>query len=176
MSLNEVPRNLFLPILVAVMVFLLTLWARTIIIGTMNLYERLTVIKDFFSITYVRNPGAAFGIFSKLDPSYRVPGLLGISFVALVLIIYFLIKSRRSHWTIRLGLSLLAGGAMGNFYERLIYGAVVDYLDFYLGNYHWPAFNLADVSISSGIGFILLFMVVLRARDENMKERRGQAS
>jgi len=131
----------------------------------MNLHETLTVIRGFFSITHIRNPGAAFGMFSGLDPSYRLPLLLGTSFIALLVIGYLLFKSKRDHWTVKLGLSLLAGGALGNLSERLIYGEVVDYLDFYLGSYHWPAFNIADVSISSGVGSILLSTIVSRRGD-----------
>ncbi len=136
-------------------------WVRTIIVDTVDLYETFPIVKGFFSITYVRNPGAAFGIFTKLDPSYRTPFLLAVSSLAILVIVYLLIRNRAEHWVMRLALSLLVGGAIANFYERLIFGEVVDYLDFYLGNYHWPAFNIADVCISSGLGFFLLFTVVL---------------
>jgi signal peptidase II len=159
----KVLRVLLLPFLIILSVFFFHWWVRATINQTIDLHESLTVIKSFFSVTHIRNPGAAFGIFSKLDSSFRLPLLLGTSFVALLLIGYVLIKSRRDHWTIKVGLSLLAGGALGNLCERLIYGEVLDYLDFYLGNYHWPAFNVADVSISTGIGFILLFIIVLKS-------------
>lgn len=152
----KVKRIQLLPILIILSVFFFHWWARTTISQTVNLHETLTVISGFFSITHIRNPGAAFGIFSNLDSSFRLPLLLGTSFVALLLIGYLIIKGRRNHWTIKVGLSLLAGGALGNLCERLIYGEVVDYLDFYLGSYHWPAFNLADVFICFGIGFFIL--------------------
>ena len=157
-------RTLLIPILIIIGVFLISWWARTTIDQTMDLLSRLTVIEGFFSITHVHNPGAAFGIFSKLDPSYRFPLLLCISFIALLFIGYLLIKNSEGDWAIKLGLSLLAGGALGNLYERIIYGEVVDYFDFYLGNYHWPAFNMADVFISTGIGFILLYTFFERGR------------
>ena len=160
----KVKRIPLLSILIILSVFFVHWWARATINQTIDLHESLTVIKGFFSTTHIRNPGAAFGIFSKLNPSFRLPLLLGASFVALLLIGYFIIKGRRDHWTIKVGLSLLAGGALGNFCERLIYGEVVDYLDFYLGSYHWPAFNMADVSISTGVGFILFFTIILEGR------------
>lgn len=163
-TLLKVRRIPLLQILITIIVFFANWWARTTIVQTMSLYERIDVIENFFSITHIRNPGAAFGIFSKLDPSYRLPLLLCITFVALIFIGYLLIKSRQDHRTMRVGLSLVAGGAIGNFYERLIYGEVVDYLDFYLGNYHWPAFNMADVFISTGIGFIFLYTFFKRGR------------
>lgn len=154
-------QRLLLPVLIIGMVFFFGWWVRETIIETLSLYERIILIKGFFSITYVRNPGVAFGLFSEWNAAYRLPFLLGVTFIALSLIGYLLIKSRRDHWMMRLGLSLLAGGALGNFYERLIYGEVVDYLDFYYRNYHWPSFNMADVSISSGIGFILLHHIFI---------------
>jgi signal peptidase II len=144
------------------MVFSFSWWVREAIIETLSLYERINLIKGFFSITYVRNPGVAFGLFSEWNASFRLPFLLGISFAALLFIGYLLIKSSQDHWMIRVGLSLLAAGAMGNFFERLIYGEVVDYLDFYLRNYHWPTFNTADVSICTGIGLYLFCYYILR--------------
>lgn len=125
-------KDLALPITITIMVFIVTLWARKIIVETINLHDTLPVIKGFFSIVHVRKPGAAFGLFSKLDPSYRLPVLIGISTIAILLIEYLLIRSR----VLRLGLALSGGGAIANLYERLIYGEVVDYLDFYLGSYY----------------------------------------
>ena len=150
-SASKFQSALSLAIIAFVVVFIASWWARKIVIETMDLYDSFPLIKGFFRITHVRNPGAAFGIFSKFAPLYRTPLLLAVSSIAILMIGYLLIKNIEEHWAIRLGLSFLAGGASGNFYERLTYGEVVDYLDFYLGDYHWPAFNLADVSISSGV-------------------------
>jgi signal peptidase II len=166
-------KGLLFPILIIVMVFSFSWWARETIIETLNLYEKIILIKDFFSITYVRNPGVAFGLFSEWNAAYRLPFLLGVTIIALSLIGYLLIKSRRDNWMMRAGLSLLAGGAAGNFYERLMYGEVVDYLDFYLGNYHWPTFNVSDVSISTGIGFIL-FCYYIQRKGENEHANGGR--
>jgi signal peptidase II len=159
-------KGLVLPVLIIGVVFSFSWWARETIIETLNLYEKIILIKNFFSITYIRNPGAAFGLFSTWNASFRLPFLIGVSFTAFLLIGYLLFKSRRDHWMMRTGLSLLAAGAAGNFYERLIYGEVVDYLDFYFRNYHWPTFNVSDVSISTGIGFIL-FCYYIQRKGEN---------
>ena len=166
-------KGLVFPVLMISTVFSFSWWARETVIETLDLYERIILIKDFFSITYVRNPGAAFGLFSEWSASYRLPFLLGVTFLALLLIGYLFIKSHRDHWTMRAGLSFLAGGATGNLYERLIYGEVVDYLDFYLGNYHWPTFNVSDVSISTGIGFIL-FCYYIQKNGENEHATDGR--
>jgi signal peptidase II len=159
-------KVLISPLLIIGVVFFSSWWARRTIVGTFILYERIVFIKDFFSITSVRNSGVAFGLFSEWDAAFRVPFLLGATSMALSLIVYLLIKSQQEHWMVRWGFSLLAGGAVGNFYERVIYGEVVDYFDFYLGNYHWPTFNISDVSILTGIGLVLLYYYVLR-KEEN---------
>jgi signal peptidase II len=115
----------------------------------------------------------AFGLFSEWNATYRLPLLLIVSFAALLLIGYLLVKSRRDHWSMKTGLSLLAAGAMGNFYERLVFGRVTDYLDFYLGNYHWPTFNISDVSISTGTGLILVSYYILK-KGENKHADDGR--
>ncbi|MBW2000398.1 MAG: signal peptidase II [Deltaproteobacteria bacterium] len=168
----RVERSLVLPIIPITTVFFINWWARRLIVQTVDLYERVPVIKGFFSITHIRNPGAAFGLFSKLDPSYRLPFLLGTSFAALLLIAYLLVKSGQDHWVRRLGLSFLTGGAIGNIYERLVYGEVVDYLDFYFRNYHWPSFNAADMFITAGVGFVLLYHIFIN-RGLETEESRG---
>jgi signal peptidase II len=108
-------KGLSLPVIITIVVFIVTVWARKIIVDTIELYETLPVIKGFFSIVHVRNPGAAFGLFSKLDSSYRLPVLLGVSIIAILLIEYLLIRSREDQWMERLGLALLGGGTIANF-------------------------------------------------------------
>jgi signal peptidase II len=166
-------KGLGLPVLIIGVVFTISWWARETITTTFGLHERILLIKDFFSITYVQNPGVAFGLFSEWNATYRLPLLLGVSLVALLLIGYFLIKNRQDQWMVRAGLSLLAAGAMGNFYERLVFGTVTDYLDFYLGNFHWPTFNISDVSISTGTGLILVSYYILK-KGENKHANDGR--
>jgi len=116
----------------------------------------VTLIPGFFSLTFGTNPGVAFGLFRSFPV---VVTLLGIA-VLLAILIYL---GRGAHVMTgleRVALTLVAGGASGNTIDRLRLGYVVDYLDFYVGSYHWPAFNLADSAIS--VGVVLLAVASLR--------------
>jgi signal peptidase II len=125
-----------------------------------QLHESLPIIPDLFSITYVRNPGAAFGLFAQRGEQFRSILFSGIAVVALLLLgtmIYQTPKEERGHL---LSLSLLLGGAMGNIIDRIRLGEVIDFLDFYIGSYHWPAFNVADSAITVGVTLLMLQMVM----------------
>lgn len=103
---------------------------------------------SFLHIVNVRNTGAAFGSFRELGSSFFIV----VSGIAIVFVIYLLHK--RLYNTI--GLSLILGGAIGNLIDRVAYGQVVDFIDFSVGRFHWPAFNVADSSLTIGIGIIFL--------------------
>ena len=105
-------------------------------------------IFPFLHIVSIRNVGAAFGMFRNFGSSF----FIGISFVAIVFVIWLLIKSSYNYF----GLSLVLGGAIGNLIDRVLYGKVIDFIDFSVGNFHWPAFNVADSSLT--IGIIIIFL------------------
>jgi signal peptidase II len=114
------------------------------------------VIPGLFNLTHIQNPGAAFGLLAGVAAWVRLPLLIGLSVVALGFLFY-LYRQLASHGRMpRMALALILGGALGNLYERVLWGAVVDYLDVFLGPYHWPAFNLADAAITVGIGLLAL--------------------
>jgi signal peptidase II len=117
----------------------------------------ITIIPGFFSLTFGTNTGVAFGLFRSFPV---VVTLLGLAVLAAILI-YLVRRAHVMTWLERVGLTLVAGGASGNAIDRLRLGYVVDYLDFYVGSYHWPAFNLADSAIS--VGVVLLAVASLRS-------------
>ena len=135
---------------------LLDLFIKRVVADSFKLGESIEVIPGFFSLTYILNPGVAFGLFSSLDSSIRIPLLLGFSILALGFIAYLYLGPLGSRQLPAVGLPLIAGGAIANLYERMMAGAVVDYLDFYIKTHHWPAFNVADASISVGVALLLL--------------------
>lgn len=114
------------------------------------------VIPGCLNLTHLQNPGAAFGLFAGLPAGVRLPLLVGVSVAALGLLLHLYCQAGWQTPPIRFGLALVAGGALGNLYERILQGAVVDYLDVFMGTYHWPAFNVADAAITVGIGVFLL--------------------
>ena len=113
-----------------------------------ELYESLRVIPNFFNITYIRNSGAAFGLLAKAPESFRIPFFIIIPLLALTVIILIFKKTRETELLMITSLSLILGGAIGNFIDRLRFSYVIDFLDFHwFTQYHWPAFNIADSSI-----------------------------
>ncbi|MFQ5915137.1 MAG: signal peptidase II [Nitrospinota bacterium] len=122
--------------------------------------ESITVIPGFFNLTFIRNPGAAFGFLASGNPSIVTPLFVIISVIVAACIVYYYLKSDPGLQLHRWGLPLILGGAIGNLIDRVRFRSVVDFLDFYVGNYHWPAFNAADSAITIGVGLILLEMLL----------------
>lgn len=125
------------------------------------LYDNIIVIKNFFNITHILNPGGAFGLFASSSPGVRKFIFLFVSSIVALLILWFYKKSAENFIFLSIGLALIFGGAVGNLIDRFIYGKVVDFLDFYMGAYHWPAFNMADSAITIGMG-ILIYHIIFK--------------
>jgi signal peptidase II len=132
---------------------------KLIIVRSLTLGQTIPVIPGFFNIVYVLNPGAAFGFLANLPDGVRNPFFILISVGAAVLIVAYHARHLRSQILSSLALGLILGGAIGNLIDRLGFGMVVDFLDFYLERYHWPAFNVADSAISVGVGLMVLDML-----------------
>jgi signal peptidase II len=137
-------------------VLLLDQWTKWIIVHKIFLYEKVEVIQGFFSIIHVRNTGGAFGIFGGEKGGVGSMLFVIVSLFAIGAIIYLFMKTREDEKTLALSFSLILSGAMGNLIDRLRYGEVIDFLDFHLSTYHWPAFNVADSAICIGIGLLAL--------------------
>ncbi|MFA4915851.1 MAG: signal peptidase II [Syntrophales bacterium] len=143
-------------------IILLDQITKAYISSTMPLHESFVVIEGFFNITYIRNPGAAFGFLRCASPAFRHIFFLSAGTIALLLILYYIRKSRELPLTF--ALSLILSGAVGNLIDRVRFGDVVDFLDVYIGTYHWPAFNVADSAIS--IGATILILIILKQKKE----------
>lgn len=136
--------------------------------SVMSLHASSPVIDGFFSITYVRNPGAAFGFLANASPLFRSLFLIIISAAAIVMILWFLAKNRSGGMLFIFSLSLILGGAVGNLADRIRFGDVVDFLDFYIASCHWPAFNVADAAIS--VGAVLLIVEMFRKKSGSLRQ------
>jgi signal peptidase II len=142
--------------MIALAVILLDRATKLLIIRTLRLGQGIPVIPGFFDIVFVLNPGAAFGFLATLSEQVRNPLFILISVVAVILIIFYHTRYLRSHRLVSVALGLVLGGAVGNLIDRLRYGMVVDFLDVHVGQYHWPAFNVADSAISIGVSLMIL--------------------
>jgi signal peptidase II len=129
-------------------------WTKYVIQQRLPLYLRIEVIHGFFNLTHVRNTGGAFGIFGGDKGGFGSLLFMVVSVVAIGILLFLFIKMKEEKEMIYFSFSLVLAGAIGNLIDRLHYGEVIDFLDFHLFSYHWPAFNIADSAIT--IGVILL--------------------
>jgi signal peptidase II len=151
--------------LTVIIVTLLDQMTKAFIHATMSLYSSWVVIDGFLSITYVRNPGAAFGFLAHASPLFRSIFFVLVTLLAIGMIIYYLVKSRTDQPRLVFALSLILSGALGNLIDRLRFGEVIDFIDVYFRSHHWPAFNVADAAISVGAMIMILEMVKHRKDD-----------
>jgi signal peptidase II len=149
---------------IAATVFALDRITKQIIEARISAFDIHPVIPGFFDIIHARNRGAAFSLFADSTSPWRPVFLIGLSLVALVLVAGILRNASRLDKATAVGLALILGGAMGNVLDRIVSGAVTDFLDFYIGDLHWPAFNLADSAIV--IGSCLLLLSLLRPKQQ----------
>jgi len=137
------------------------------ILHWLDVGQSIPVIPGFFSLTYIRNPGAAFGLLARSGP-WRDAVLVGVAIVAALGLGWLLLGMDTTRKWERAAAAAVIGGALGNLYDRLSYGEVVDFLDVYVGRWHWPAFNVADSCITIGVG-VLIWMSFLT----DVRQRRG---
>jgi len=114
------------------------------------------VIDGLFNLTLSFNRGAAFGLWTGLSSGWREVVLASTILLALVVVGFLLTRPYYQSKLAQTALSAILGGAIGNVIDRFMYGAVVDFLDFYVGSYHWPAFNIADSAICVGVGLLVI--------------------
>ncbi|MBZ5547431.1 MAG: signal peptidase II [Acidobacteriia bacterium] len=141
--------------LIALLVIALDRFTKWTIAHKLSVHDGIQVIPGFFRIIHAENPGAAFGIFADSPSPWKVGMLILFSMIALVIVCALLWKNSHTLTTTGAGLSLILGGAIGNLWDRLVSGHVVDFLLFYIGRYQWPAFNVADSAIVVGAGLLV---------------------
>jgi signal peptidase II len=127
---------------------------KRVVDSTMQLYQSIELI-PYFQLTYMRNQGAAFSFLSGAGGWQRW-FFIGLAVIASVFICVWLKELNRSQRWEAIAWSLVLGGALGNLIDRILYGYVIDFLDAYIGDWHWPAFNVADSAITLGVAMLLL--------------------
>jgi signal peptidase II len=142
--------------LIALIVVLLDRWSKRLIARRVALYSHIQVIPGFFRITHTENTGAAFSLFDNSTGPWKIALLVGFSLIALGVVSLLLWKNHPSRMVTGLGLSLIMGGAVGNLWDRLARGRVIDFLLVYVKRYEWPVFNLADSAICLGAGLLIV--------------------
>ena len=135
------------------------------IVKYLPLHDTLPVVSGLFNIIHIKNPGGAFGLLADLSPGMRTLIFLFISSLAVGLILYFYLKTPVNQTWLAAGFALIFGGAIGNLVDRIRFGVVTDFLDFYISKYHWPAFNVADSAITVGIGIFIFHLLFKKIPD-----------
>lgn len=130
--------------------------------------DSIPVIDGLFNLTLVFNLGAAFGMFSDLPSPWRQVVLGGVSILALIVVVRFLRNEAKDDSASQIALFAILAGAIGNLTDRFRFGSVVDFLDFYYGTYHWPAFNIADSAICGGVALLMLRMIFAKSPNEEL--------
>ena len=142
-----------------------------IVVDRFRYGESIPVIPGFFSLTYIRNTGAAFGLLAHANPAFRVPFFVIVPVVALIAIGFIFRKIPDRDIKLSSALSLVIGGAVGNLIDRVMLNYVVDFLDFHWKyQYHFPAFNVADMAICVGVGILMLDLLT---QEDNHNEERS---
>ncbi len=132
---------------------------KVLAVAGLTLYEPVPLL-PLLNLTLMYNTGAAFSFLADAGGWQRWV-LSGFALLVTAVLIYWLLRTPRQAWWLAAALALVIGGALGNLIDRVIYGYVIDFIDFYIGTWHWPAFNIADSAIT--IGVILLLFDSLRS-------------
>lgn len=142
-------------------------------------HRQVTVVPGFWNHIYVQNFGAAWGMFSQQSEAFRKPFFIGISIIAVIVVMFIYRNLKPGQWLLATALGSIVGGALGNFIDRIRYGYVIDFIDWYVvwngEEKHWPTFNIADVGISVGVTLMLLD-IVFGQHDEPAKPAQAAPS
>ena len=141
---------------------------KSIVAARIPLHTTIPIINGFFDLTYVRNAGAAFGIFGGMDVSWRGAFLTLVAVAVFCGVLVYALRTPPELTSLQVALSLILGGAIGNLIDRLRFQSVTDFLRFYIGAHEWPSFNVADSAIT--VGVILLAWDIWRRPNEGSAE------
>jgi len=151
-----IKKNVYLLTLPALAVILLDQISKFIVLRTIAFHESIPIISGFFSLVHTRNRGMAFGLMNRPGSDFGFYFLVAATIGAVVLLLFWFTKLKDEEKRLIFGISLILGGAVGNLIDRLRLREVIDFLDFHIGAYHWPAFNLADSAITVGTFWVAI--------------------
>ena len=157
-------RARFIHFLIAVLVIALDRWSKRTVAAHIAMYAHIQLIPGFFRLTHTENTGAAFSLFADSPSHWKTGMLIGFSLVAMIVVSVLLWK-QHSLTLSGVALSLILGGAVGNLWDRIARGRVVDFLLVYVKQYQWPVFNLADSAIVVGACLLVIEILFLHPKN-----------
>ena len=134
--------------------------SKSLIKSTMTLYDVIPVIPGYFYLTYIINEGMAFGINLPVGISF----FSGISLIIICFLVWILWCERKNNLLMRISLASILGGAIGNLIDRILFGEVIDFFDFMVGDFHWYIFNIADSAVTVGIILMLFYSFLFKPK------------
>ena len=134
--------------------------SKSLVKSMMTLYDVIPVIPGFFQLNYITNKGLAFGINLPVGISF----FSGISLIITCFLVWILWCERKNNLLMRISLALILGGAIGNLIDRILFGEVVDFFDFMIGDFHWYIFNIADSAITVGVISMLFYSFLFKPK------------
>ena len=161
----KIYNKYFFLISIAALVAILDQAIKLLVLAKIPAYGSIVVIPGFFDLTHIYNTGGAFGFLAGKSSLFRHLFFLTASAIAMGMIVYLYLKTPREFLFLRSGLALILGGAVGNVIDRIRLGKVVDFLDLYVKDLHWPAFNIADSAITVGI-LIFIYHLLFKKMPE----------
>lgn len=157
-------------VIFAIIVTLLDQWTKLAMLDVSRKLAHPVEVTSFFNLYTVWNPGVSFGMFNNL--AYAPWIFSGIAIVVVIILLIWMKQAENQ--LVAYGLALVIGGAIGNTIDRIRFGAVIDFLDFHLAGYHWPAFNIADTAIFLGV-VALLWDSIFRGSKQHVEEKAKDA-
>jgi signal peptidase II len=149
----------------ALLVVLVDRWTKHLVATRIAMYTHIQIIPGFFRLTHTENTGAAFSLFADSPSHWKTVLLISFSAIAMVVVSVLLWRQSRALSLTGVALSLILGGAVGNLWDRVASGRVVDFLLFYVSKYEWPVFNLADSAIVVGAALLVIEILFSRPRE-----------
>jgi len=134
--------------------------SKSLVKSTMTLYDVIPVIPGFFQLNYITNKGMAFGINLPVGISF----FSGISLIIICFLVWILWCERKNNLLMRISLASILGGAIGNLIDRILFGEVIDFFDFMVGDFHWYIFNIADSAVTVGIILMLFYSFLFKPK------------
>jgi signal peptidase II len=175
-SARSTVRTLASMAVVALLVVLIDQLSKVMIVSSLGIGELVPVVDGLFNLTLTYNKGIAFGMLASLPESIRLLVLVGGTLVAGATISVIMFREYRNDRIACIALAGIVGGAIGNLLDRVRLGAVVDFLDVYVGSYHWPAFNIADSAICVGVGILMIRSLGFGTVESNADANQGKGA
>lgn len=140
--------------------------SKQLVARNIPLYDTIPVIRGFFNLVHIRNRGMAFGIMNRSEVGLEFYILVCATCLAVLILVYWILHPGDGEMGLKFGLSLILGGAVGNLIDRIYLKEVIDFLDFFIGHYHWPSFNMADSAITIGTILVAANIILFKTTDK----------